>query len=94
MKPGTVDKNGINMIRNQLNLILAYFKDVNEHQMRGASLFFVIASASFSYDVKLIDLSSLTPLSSIQGYDGESRDPGIIKGIQNIIATLDEISQT
>jgi len=45
-------------------------------------------------DVKLIDLGSFRPLSTIENYDGTSRDPGMILGIQNVIAMLDKISNT
>ena len=73
--------------------MLAYFKDENEHEVRGASLFFVISPTTGFYDVKLIDLSSFRPLSQVDEYDGRSRDQGIIKGLQNIIDLLDGMAE-
>ena len=47
MSPGKVDKNAVNMIKAELHMILAYFKDFNEHEMRGASLFIVVSPSNF-----------------------------------------------
>ena len=83
---------GIKGIKSQLQKLLQYFTDSNEHEIRGASIFIVV---SMDYcDVKLIDLGSFRPLSTIENYDGTSRDPGMILGIQNVIAMLDKISNT
>lgn len=78
---------GIKGIKSQLQRLLQYFTDVNEHEIRGASIFIVV---SMDYcDVKLIDLGSFKPLGTVENYDGTSRDPGMILGIQNVIAMLD-----
>ena len=54
--------------------LLQYFREVNEHEVRGASLLFVVSPKTRTYDVKLIDLTSFQPLTEVEGYDGVSRD--------------------
>ena len=56
------------------------------HEIRGASLFFVICPRTNIYKVKLIDLGSIIPLRlSPEDYTGVSHDPGIIFGVKNFM---------
>ena len=93
MSSGKVDEKAVNMIKAELILLLAYFKDVNEHEIRGASLFIVVSPSNGQYKVKLIDLNSFRPLCEAEpGYvEGTTRDQGMILGVQNVIAMLDQI---
>ena len=54
--------------------MLHHFRTVNEHEIRGSSLLIVVDPLKSIAIVKLIDLSSIRPLSQVEGYDGVSRD--------------------
>ena len=65
-----------------------FFKNTNEHTIRGMSVFIVIDSANQKYLVKLIDLVSMIPISQD---DGPSRDEGLIKGFNTLLDIIGEI---
>ena len=65
-----------------------YFKDVNEHTIRGMSLFIVIDSRKQNYGVSLIDLVSM---SHIDQAEGPKRDDGLIKGFNSLLDIVGEI---
>ena len=76
-------------ILRQLAAMLNFFKQVNEHEIRGASLFFVFCPKQEVYKVRLIDLGSFVPLrASPEGYDGVSRDTGLILGTECLIGHI------
>ena len=82
---GQLDGQGIEYIKGQLEKILEYFRDVNEHYIRGASLFIVVDTNKKAYDVKLIDLASFEEIPE----DAESkRDEGIVKGIESLLKMI------
>ena len=58
-----------------------YFKEVNEHTIRGMSLFIVIDSHKKNYGVSLIDLVSMDQIPQV---DGPKRDDGLIKGFSTL----------
>ena len=53
-----LDEEGLVYVKGQLELMLEYFTEVNEHIMRGMSLFIVVDSQKRNYVVKLIDFAS------------------------------------
>ena len=65
---------GIKQVKKELYKMLHYFKTMNEHEVRGASLLIVIDPLKSIAIVKIIDLSSMRPLMQVEGYDGISRD--------------------
>lgn len=87
---GEIDRAGLDSIKEQLREILAHFQNVNEHEIRGSSLFFVVSPQTAFYTVKLIDLNSVRPLSEVEGYDGE-RDQGMITGFTNLLNDLEQL---
>ena len=58
-KEGKVDMEAIEYCRQELIPMLKYFKEENEHIIRGMSLFIVIDSHQKKYKVKLIDFVSI-----------------------------------
>ena len=68
--------------------MLKYFKEENEHIIRGMSVFIVVDSAKKGYVCKLIDLVSFEHLPEDERKD---RDQGIIKGLVNLIQVLQNI---
>ena len=65
-----------------------YFKEVNEHTIRGMSLFIVIDSHKQNYGVSLIDLVSMD---QIPQDEGPKRDDGLIKGFHTLLDIIGEI---
>ena len=59
---GTPDKKGISFMIDELKKMLKYFKEENEHIIRGMSVFFVVDSEKKNYVCKLIDLVSFEHL--------------------------------
>ena len=47
--------------------MLQYFEEVNEHYIRGMSLFIVVDTEQKAYTVKLIDLASFEKIPQIEG---------------------------
>ena len=68
--------------------MLIYFKEENEHIMRGMSLFIVTDSAQKAYTVKLIDFVSFDPIPEEKR---KERDQGLIKGMLSLMRILDSI---
>ena len=82
-----IDEEAVAYVIEELKQMLNYFKDVNEHQIRGMSIFIVIDTEKKSYTVKLIDLSSFEEICQ----DGQQikRDDGVSKGLESLIRILD-----
>ena len=82
-----LDVEGLEYVKGQLELMLEYFKELNEHYMRGMSLFIVVDSRTKQYVVKLIDFASFEQIPQ----DGEEskRDEGIVKGISSILTMIE-----
>ena len=78
-------------ILEQLEKMLGFFQNRNEHEIRGASIFMVMCLKSKYYSAKLIDLNSVVPLTQTPDYDGESRDAGFTMGIQKLIEYVSEL---
>ena len=68
--------------------MLKFFKEENEHIIRGMSVFIVADSAKKEYVCKLIDLVSFEHLPEDKR---QERDQGIIKGLVNLIQLLQNI---
>ena len=68
--------------------MVEYFKDVNEHTIRGMSLFIVIDSQKENYGASLIDLVSMDHISQ---EEGPQRDEGLIKGFNSLLEILGDI---
>jgi len=73
----------------ELQPILNYFVDENEHIMRGMSLFIITDSATRKYVVKLIDFVSIEKIPADQ--PKEDRDQGLIKGLTSIDTLLHKL---
>lgn len=74
----------------QLQALLDYFKFVNEHVIRGASVFIVVCPVNRISKVKLIDLASMEPFSANgEGFTKDSRDPGLILGVTNLMTFME-----
>ena len=69
-----------------------YFVKINNHEIRGMSLFIAIDSLKQEYICKLIDLCSLKPI-AFDDVKGMGRDEGLITGIKSIKRILGEISK-
>ena len=69
-----------------------YFVKINNHEIRGMSLFIAIDSLKQEYICKLIDLCSLKPI-AFDDVKGMGRDEGLITGLQSIKRILGDISE-
>ena len=85
---GKIDQKAVSYVSQELAKMAEYFKNVNEHTIRGMSLFIVIDSRKQNYGVSLIDLVSM---SHIDQSEGPKRDDGLIKGFNSLLDIVGEI---
>ena len=85
---GSIDHKAVSYVSKELTRIRDYFANVNEHSIKGMSLFIVVDSVKEEYLVKLIDLVSMT---HIDQENGPARDDGVTKGCNSLIDLIGEI---
>ena len=64
---GQVDQKAVSFVNQELAKMAEYFKEVNEHTIRGMSLFIVIDSHKQNYGASLIDLVSMDQIPQDEG---------------------------
>ena len=83
-----VDQKAVSYVSQELTKMAEFFKNTNEHTIRGMSVLIVIDSVKQTYGVTLIDLVSMV---QIPQDEGPARDSGLVKGFNTLLDLVGEI---